>query len=69
MSLLRLRPHPRNRVMLRPGSAPVQLSLGLESRELSGLTPQQRGNVLTQLASLLIQAANLRAQGVHDDEL
>ena len=46
-----------------------QMSLALESPALEGMTPSEHANVLTALASLLLQAAvNHPVAGADDDE-
>ena len=47
---------------------PRQLDLVFESEELEGLIPNQRANVVTQLAILLLQAAGVQTRGVNNDE-
>ncbi len=47
---------------------PRQLDLVFESEELEGLIPNQRANVVTQLAILLLQAAGVQTKGVNNDE-
>lgn len=54
--------------LARPSPAPRQLSLSLDSTNLRGLTPLDRGAALALLARLLMEAAGLAAKERDDDE-
>ncbi|WP_080484170.1 hypothetical protein [Burkholderia cenocepacia] len=51
-----------------PVVTPRQMSMRFDNAELQGMTAAQRARAITNLASLLIQAAGVTGKGCDDDE-
>ena len=51
------------------GIASRQMSLLFDSNRLEGLEALERGKVTSALAQILMQAAGVRVEELHDDEL
>ena len=49
-------------------AAPRQLSVAFDSARLRGMTPAERRVAVSRLASLLLEAANIAAEGGADDQ-
>jgi len=49
-------------------AAPRQLSVAFDSARLRGMTPAERRVAVSRLASLLLEAANIAAEGRADDQ-
>jgi hypothetical protein len=50
-----------------PLAAPHQLRIAFDCVDLRGMTPTDRANVLTKLATLLLQAAGVQTEEAIDD--
>ena len=63
-------PNPQPLLPATPASTRLrQLSLTFETPVLQGMNSSERANAITQLATLLLQAAGVRLAGADDDEL
>ena len=51
-----------------PSTAPRQLSIPFDSATLRGMSPSERRSAVTQLASVLLEAANVAAEEGDDDQ-
>jgi len=49
-------------------AAPRQLSIPFDSATLRGMSPSERRSAVTQLASVLLEAANVAAEEGDDDQ-
>jgi hypothetical protein len=49
-------------------AAPRQLSIPFDSAMLRGMSPSERRAAITQLASVLLEAANVAAEEGNDDQ-
>jgi hypothetical protein len=49
-------------------AAPRQLNIPFDSARLRGMTPSERRAVLTRLTSLLLEAADIAAEELDDDQ-